>query len=227
MSERWPRRCPSETVGLDGAIGSLLAGIVAGLLVKEGRRRFEHKTSNVGFPPLAEIGGCGQGKAMAIVLRLLALLLLVLHASPAWTACSGASVDQEYREADVVVRARVLAGRRIHGGDEPSRTWRARWGEYTPVMLHRLRVSQVFKGQPGPSINLFQEVTSGRLEVDVGQDYLIFLSYIRPYRSRGSAARGAMYVRYACGQSRPWQQVTPRTHARLRALSRRLASSKP
>ena len=157
---------------------------------------------------------------MAVVVRLLPFLLLVLHASPAWAVCSGASVDQEYREADVVVRARVVAGRRIHGGDEPSSAYRARWGEYTPVMFHRFRVSEVFKGRPGPLINLFQEVTSGRFEVDVGQDYLIFLNYIRPYPGRGSAVRGAMYVRYACGQSRPWQQATPRTLERLRALSR-------
>jgi len=87
-------------------------------------------------------------------------------------------------------------------------------------MVHRFRVSEVFKGRPGPTINLFQEVTSGRFEVDANGDYLVFLNYIRPYRGRGSAVRGAMYVRYACGQSRVWQEVTRQTISRLRALSR-------
>jgi hypothetical protein len=150
--------------------------------------------------------------------RLLSFLLLIFNASPAWAGCSGAGIDQEYREADVVVQARAIAGRRIDGGDEPSPAWLARWGEYTPVILHRLRVSEVFKGRPGPSIILFQEVASGRFEVDVGQIYLVFLNYIRPQPGRGSAAQGAMYVRYACGESRPWQQVAPRSIAQLRAL---------
>lgn len=175
--------------------------------------------ANVCSRSVADIERRLQYGPMALAVRLLPSLLLVLQASPAWAVCSGASVDREYREADVVVRARVVSGRRIDGGDAPSSAYRARWGEYTPVMIHRFRVSEVFKGRPGPLINLFQEVTSGRFEVDVGQDYLIFLTYIRPYRGRGSAVRGAMYVRYACGQSREWQQVTPRTLTRLRWLS--------
>ena len=149
---------------------------------------------------------------------ILALLILV-QPSPATALCSGASVTQEYREADVVVRARVVAETMVWD-DEPSAEFRARWGESGYVQLYRFRVSHVFKGRPGPTINLFQEVNSGRFPVDIDEDYLLFLSYIRPHASRPSAARGAMTVRYACGQSKRWSEVRPQDLARVQALAR-------
>ena len=139
---------------------------------------------------------------------------------PALALCSGASVDREYREADVVVRARIVSERWVHT-DYPTAQDIGRWGSYFPVTLHRLRVSEVFKGAPGPVINLFQEVTSGRFPVDRGEEYLIFLSYLRPYPGRGTAARGAMHVRFACGQSKPWREVRRHDLARLRRISAR------
>jgi hypothetical protein len=153
-------------------------------------------------------------------MRAAAFLLLLAAAAPAGAVCSGSTVDREYREADVVVRARLVAEMRVTD-DEPSPAWRARWGSYSPVMLHRLRVVQRFKGRPDPEIGLFQEVTSGRFEVDVGRDYLLFLTYHPPSPARPSAARGAMYVRFACGQSKPWDDVAPRDLGRVRALSGR------
>lgn len=152
--------------------------------------------------------------------RVIGTALLLLAAAPAQALCSGASVDREYRQADVVVRALVVAETRVTD-DEPSAAFRARWGDYSPVLLHRLRVLEVFKGRPGPSVNLFQEVTSGRFPVDLDSEYLIFLNYHLPSPWRGSAARGAMYVRYACGQSKLASAVHPRDLARLQALSRR------
>ena len=140
-------------------------------------------------------------------------------ASPAMAVCSGASLDQEYREADVVVRVRVVAETRV-ADDEPSAAYRARYGEYSPVVLNRLRVLQLFKGAPGPTIAMFQEVASGRFDVDLGHEYLLFLHYHRPF-PRPSAARGAMYVKYACGHSRPWNRVERQEIGRLRLLSQR------
>ena len=162
---------------------------------------------------------------MRIAVRVLAAALLLPSAGAADALCSGAGVDREYREADVVVRARVVAETLV-ADDEPSAAHRARWGDYSPVLLNRLRVLEVFKGRPGPAIALFQEVTSGRFPVDMGSDYLIFLNYSRPFPGRGSAARGAMYVRYACGQSKPWNNVDARDLARVRALSRRPIASR-
>lgn len=156
---------------------------------------------------------------MHTVFRTLAAACLVAITSPAAAICTGASVDREYRTADVVVRAAVTAETRVTD-DEPSPEYRARWGEYSPVMLHRLRVVEVFKGRPGPTINLFQEVNSGRFDVDMGTEYLLFLSYYTPSTRRPTAARGAMYVRFACGQSKPWRDVTRSARARLSAISR-------
>ena len=154
--------------------------------------------------------------------RLQAILcasLFLLVATPTYALCSGASLQQEFREADVVVRARLMAETNVWD-DEPSAAFRAKWGEYSPVRLSRLRTLEVFKGRPGPAINLFQEVTSGRFEVDPDRDYLLFLNYIRPFSARPLAARGAMYVRYACGQSKPMSEVRSRDLAALRRLSR-------
>lgn len=149
-------------------------------------------------------------------LRAIVVALSALAASPAAALCSGASLEQEYRAADLVVRALVVAEARI-SDDEPSGEYRARYGDYSPVLLNRLRVLEVFKGRPGPSVKLFQEVTSGRFHVDLGGEYLIFLHYHRPRRDRAAEARGAVYVLYACGQSKPWRKVEPGALERLRA----------
>jgi hypothetical protein len=147
-----------------------------------------------------------------------AVLALALLPAPAAALCSGASLQREYREADLVVRARVVAESR-HDDAALRPAFRARWGDYTPVTLHRLRVQAVFKGRPGAALNLFQTVDSGRFPVDVGGDYLLFLNYTRPYPGMGSMARGSVRVRYACGQSMRWNRVPARRLAGLRALS--------
>lgn len=155
---------------------------------------------------------------MRLVFRIFAIVPFALIGSPVQALCSGASADQEYRQADVVVRATVASSMRLKD-DEPTPAVSARWGDNPYVELHRLRVIRIFKGRPGPAINLFQEVDSGRFPIDLAGDYLIFLNYHRPHRGRGSAARGAMYVRYACGQSKLWRDVRPADLARLQVIS--------
>lgn len=152
--------------------------------------------------------------------------LSVLGAAPAGALCSGASLETEYRSADLVVRARVVAETRV-ADDEPSAGFRARWGDYSPVLVNRLRVLEAFKGRPGPSITLFQEVTSGRFDADLGREYLLFFNYHRPHPGRGAEARGAVYVRYACGQSKLWSEVGPGVLSRLRAWARRSGTLPP
>lgn len=153
-------------------------------------------------------------------MRDMVVALLLVGATPAGALCSGASLDREYREADLVVRVKVVAETRATD-DEPSAHFRARWGDYSPMLLNRLRVLEVFKGRPGPSIKFLQEVDSGRFDVDLGREYLIFFNYHRPHPRRGTEARGAVYVRYACGQSKPWPEVAPGVLSRLRAWARR------
>lgn len=105
--------------------------------------------------------------------------------------------------------------------DEMSPAYLARWGNYTTVILYRLRVVETFKGLPGPTINFFEEVSSGAFYVDIGEEYLLFFNYHRPYPGRGSAARGTVRVRYACGQSKAWGKVKPVDLNRVRLLSAR------
>ena len=144
--------------------------------------------------------------------------LFSLAASPSRAVCTGATVEQEFRDADVVVRARLVS--EINAwADEPSAAFRARWGEGGPVVLYGLRVLEVFKGAPGPRISFFEERDSGAFYLDMDKVYLLFLNYVRPYPGRPAAARGAMHVRYACGQSKLWNAVRPRDLARLRGIS--------
>lgn len=149
-----------------------------------------------------------------------AVCLAAMAHSPAQALCSGASVAQEFREADVVVRVRMVS--EINAWtDEPSVAYLARWGTGGPVVLYGLRVQEVFKGAPGPRIRLFEERNSGAFYLDVDRDYLLFLNYHRPSPDRPDEARGGMYVRYACGQSKPWDEVRPADLAAVRAQSAR------
>jgi hypothetical protein len=145
-------------------------------------------------------------------------LLLGLSAAPASAVCSAATLQSDYRQADVVVRALVVASMQI-ADDEPDTSFKAKWGGYSPISLDRLRVLEVFKGKPGPTVKLFEEVSSGMYGVELGREYLMFLTYYRP--APGSAAQGAMYVRHTCGQTEPWSKVGALKLEQLRAISRR------
>lgn len=153
------------------------------------------------------------------MLRVAALLLPAL-ATPAHALCTSATLTQDYRQADLVVRVIVTAETRA-ADDEAGIAFRKRWGDYSPVTLHRLRIVEVFKGRPGPLVNLFETVDSGRFGVDLGSEYLMFLSYYPPAKSRPTAAQGATFVRHTCGQTKDWKQVSRSEIARLRALNTR------
>ena len=150
--------------------------------------------------------------------RLLLFALIFSVAAPARALCSGAAMEREFREADLVVRARLVS--EVNARDDaPSAAFRAQWGAGAPVVLYGLRVLEIFKGSPRPRINLFEERNSGAFYLDIDCDYLLFLHYIRPYPGRPRAARGATHVRYACGQSRPWSELKRAELATLRRLA--------
>lgn len=118
----------------------------------------------------------------------------------------------------MVVRVRMVS--EINSWtDEPSAAYQRRWGTGAPIVLYGLGVQEVFKGAPGPRIRLFEERNSGAFYLDADMDYLLFLTYRRPSPDRPEAARGSMYVRYACGQSKPWAEVHPADVAEVQALS--------
>ena len=153
--------------------------------------------------------------------RLLAIFLIfALTPVSAYAVCSGGTLQQEFRQADVVVRARLRSEINAHD-DAPSATFRRRWGNGSPVVLYGLNVVEVFKGRPGPRIAFFQERNSGAFYIDLDKDYLLIMSYIRPYPGRPTAARGALHIRYAGGQSRPWAEINRTTVNALRTWRRR------
>ena len=151
-------------------------------------------------------------------MRIFLSVLSCFISSPAVALCSTATLDDDYQQSDVVIRAIVTAETWV-ANDEPDEEFVAQWGEYSPVTLHRLRIIEVFKGRPEPSVQLFQEVTSGRFAADLGEEYLIFLSYQPESTDQPMAARGALYVRNACGQSGLWDSVQTSELSRLRTLS--------
>jgi hypothetical protein len=139
--------------------------------------------------------------------------------SSAQALCSEASLTQEFKEADVVVRARLVSELNAWN-DEPSAAYEARWGGSGNIVLYGLRVDEVFKGKPGPRIAFFEERNSGAFYLDIDKDYLLFLNYHRPSLDHPSKARGAMYMRYTCGQSKPWSEISTADLEAVRALSR-------
>ncbi len=92
--------------------------------------------------------------------------------------------------------------------------------------LYRLKVVQSFKGNLPQRFTFFTMRNSGGFYMDgkggapdPDGDYLLFLTP-RPWpRTDPPAAKGALWVNYNCGQSKPWSQVTRKEVAQLRALS--------
>ena len=70
---------------------------------------------------------------------LLLFLASLFAAGQSHAACSGGTLEEEYREADVVVRARMTSEINAHD-DAPSATYRRRWGNGAPVVLYGLRM---------------------------------------------------------------------------------------
>jgi hypothetical protein len=151
---------------------------------------------------------------------IVALTIAVASASRSVALCSGGTVAQEFRDATVVVRARLVS-RTQAWDDEPSSQFTAYWGDEGLVSLYGLKVLEVFKGAPSPRINIFMPHNSGAFYVDIDKDYLLFLNAIPAYSNRPAAAVGAFGVRYACGQSKPWAKVDPSDLKQLRQIARR------
>jgi|SRR5579859_2031794 len=157
--------------------------------------------------------------SQAPVLIFAAVMALIM-ASRADALCSGASVSQEFREADLVIRTRLNSEVNIWS-DEPSKAYQAKWGDGGPVVLYGLHVEKVYKGSPRPAVRFFEERNIGAFYLDPDKDYLLFLNRRVPDQSQPLAARGAFYVRYACGQSKLWSQVQLRDLTELGKLSGR------
>ena len=135
------------------------------------------------------------------------------------------SVRQEYADARWVVRARVLSATNgvVEAGKPDAGM---HWTTYQLQVIHS------YKGDPPPQIRFFTMRNSGGFYMDrpwvplprghdIGGEYLLFLNPIAPYQGQPRAARGASFVNYNCGQSRPWTEVSAASRRLLISLSAR------
>ncbi len=149
-----------------------------------------------------------------------AIAVALISISGAHALCSGGTVAQEYRDASIVVRARLVS--QIDAwDDEPSLSFKSRWGDGDLVSLYGLKVLQVFKGAPERRVNVFMPHDSGAFYIDPDKDYLLFLNRIHPEKGTPAAAARAFTVDYACGQSKPWAEVDRTAMQQLRQMPNR------
>lgn len=168
-------------------------------------------------------GYCVRYHVSMLLRVLICLGVVAVSAAPAHALCiyhgvdnAKTSVAQEFRDAQWVVRAHVVSAD-YHWSDEDES-----WTRY------RLKVVQSFKGNLRQRFTFFTMRNSGGFYMDgeggtpdLDGDYLLFLTP-RPWpRTDPPAAKGAFWVNYNCGQSKPWSQVTQKQVAQLRALSAR------
>lgn len=125
------------------------------------------------------------------------------------------TLDQEFREARWVVRARVLS----------ARNWEDSEANGT---LYRLQVVDSFKGELPEQFAFSTERNSGGFYLDndsgapdVSAEYLLFLVPNPRDASGPPAVRGSLWVNYSCGQSRRWSAVAADDRSELAALSSR------
>jgi hypothetical protein len=154
--------------------------------------------------------------------RALVATVALLVAGPADALCIYHGVDnakttleQEFRDSRWVVQAHVLSAD-YHWSDE-GESW----------TLYRLKLVQSFKGKLPNRFTFFTERNSGGFYMDkngatpdLDGDYLLFLTRF-PRTTDPAAARGALWVNYNCGQSKPWAEVSKDDLRRLRLLSKR------
>ena len=136
-------------------------------------------------------------------MRVIALLPIVLAIVPsrAVAVCLNGhpSVEQEYRQSSLVFVGRVTAASAV-----PERKSSYEGTRYT------IRVEEIFRGRPRRTINVFSENSSGRFPMDIGVDYLVFLSL----------RTGEPAVVDSCGNSGPVSETAPAI-ATVKHLSKR------
>jgi len=94
------------------------------------------------------------------------------------------SVSNEFRRSKYVVTARVLREKWLgYDGKETPLQPPFHSGGARPLGLdpyagayYDVKVLRVFKGNPKPELRLFSENSTGRFPLDVGYEYLLFIS---------------------------------------------------
>ena len=161
---------------------------------------------------------------MAVYSRLIvaAAATLISLSSPAYALCSYDGVDyakttvsQEFHDSKWVARVRVASA-----NDHLSDT------EDGPWISYKLEVLETFKGQPPNPVPFFTYRNSGAFYFDrpwtgpdIGGEYLVFLNPTPTYKGQPRRERGTVFVNYACGQSKPWNEVTDDEQELLKRFS--------
>lgn len=158
-------------------------------------------------------------------------LLTGLLTAPAQALCGYGGVEyaqttlsQEFKDARWVVKAKVVGAQNHFSDDEPG----------APFTLYQLEVLEIFKGRPEKTLRFFTYRNSagfyfetygfrgnhgGEYRPDIDGEYLLFLNPLVPTKSDPAATRGAVFVNYACGQSKRWDMVSAAEQAKLKALT--------
>jgi hypothetical protein len=101
------------------------------------------------------------------VIRLGIAAALTLVVVPVAAVCVNGfpSVEDEYKQSDMVFIGHVVS-------EEPEPEDPPRYLEGT---TYTVRVDEVLRGKPSPTLRLFSENSSGRFPMEVGGKYLLFL----------------------------------------------------
>ena len=169
--------------------------------------------------PILLVASYGIFEPMCLSKQCLAICILLAVASPSYGLCSyngqlyaKTTLSREFVDSRWVVRAKVIAADDHWSDEEDSWT------------IYRLEVLTAFKGTPPSRISLFTYRDSGGFYLDkgmthdVGGEYLLFLN-TKFKQTLPAKAKGATEVNYACGQSRPWSDVSIGDETRLTELS--------
>lgn len=108
-------------------------------------------------------------------------------------------VSREFKDSPLVVRARLFSSKIIPGDDSK---------DTDDTDEDILSVVKLFKGKSPEKLFYYSEHNSGMFPIDAGKDYLLFLSPV-PAGAYGKTSPAGFNVNYECGQSKPWDQVTP------------------
>lgn len=131
-------------------------------------------------------------------------LILAAAAGPALAACAGDgswSVERELRRAQLVFIGTPVSERSDHGSDVPG-SWKA-------GTFYRVKVDEVLHGARRKQVDLFSENGSGRFDMAIGTQYLVF----------ASSCQGRLYA-YARGNSAPLAD-SAKALAHVRKLTKR------
>ena len=128
------------------------------------------------------------------------------------------TIAEEFHDARWVVRAKVSQAS-DHFPDAGD-AW----------TLYRIDVLHSYKGSPARHLRFFTFRDSGGFYMDrawvplparhdIGNDYLLFLNLWSEQKDLPPEAKGAVFVNYSCGMSRPWAKVSVADRERLNKLS--------